>query len=62
MTVAVSIFAPLSYEYQFYGSETEDIDIFDDCQAYEEVNHEMQLVGATDRYWKLKNSYGIGWG
>ena len=22
----------------------------------------MQLVGSTDKYWKLKNSYGIEWG
>ena len=22
----------------------------------------MQLIGSTDRYWKLKNSFGLDWG
>ena len=26
------------------------------------VNHGVLLVGATDEYWKIKNSWGAGWG
>lgn len=26
------------------------------------VNHGVLLVGATDDYWKIKNSWGTGWG
>lgn len=32
------------------------------CGPYKTVNHEAQLVGATDKYWKIKNSYGPDWG
>jgi C1A family cysteine protease len=26
------------------------------------VNHGVLLVGATDAFWKIKNSWGAGWG
>ena len=48
--------------FQFYGRATENIEIFDLCGPYNDVNHELQLVGSTDQYWKLKNSYGADWG
>jgi len=60
--IAVSIWVPQGYEFQFYGSETPDIDIFHLCGNYTAVNHELLLVGSTDRYWKLKNSFGVSWG
>lgn len=53
---------PKTTAYQFYGRTTPGIDLFDLCGPYDDVNHELQLVGSTDQYWKLKNSYGASWG
>jgi hypothetical protein len=61
-TIAVSVYIPDGIEFQFYGSKTPDIDLWNICNHHKAVNHEMQLVGSTDRYWKLKNSFGVDWG
>jgi len=34
--------------------------VFNNCAA--SINHAVLLVGATDAYWKIKNSWGTGWG
>jgi cathepsin L len=34
--------------------------VFDNCKA--SLNHDVFLVGATDQYWKIKNSWGTSWG
>ena len=34
--------------------------IFNNCT--EEVNHGVLLVGVTDSYWRIKNSWDVGWG
>ncbi len=36
--------------------------IFNSCPENEDVNHDIYLVGVTDTYWKLKNSWGVRWG
>jgi cathepsin L len=33
-----------------------------DIQSQNEINHAITLVGYTDDYWIIKNSYGSGWG
>ena len=37
-----------------------DLGVFSDCVA--NLNHGVVLVGATDQYWKIKNSWGKSWG
>jgi hypothetical protein len=32
------------------------------CGPFNSTNHEIQIIGSTDRYWKLKNTYGNNWG
>lgn len=34
--------------------------VFSNCGA--QLNHGVLLVGATDAFWKVKNSWGSGWG
>jgi cathepsin L len=34
--------------------------VFNNCGG--SINHAVLLVGATDAYWKIKNSWGTGWG
>lgn len=34
--------------------------VFSNCQS--SINHGVVLVGATDTYWIVKNSWGTGWG
>jgi C1A family cysteine protease len=34
--------------------------IFNNCGT--NLNHNILLVGFTDTYWKIKNSWGTGWG
>jgi len=34
--------------------------VFNNCKA--SLNHGVLLVGATDQYWKVKNSWGTSWG
>lgn len=34
--------------------------IFNNCKT--NLNHDVFLVGATDAYWKIKNSWGTTWG
>ena len=34
--------------------------IFSGCGT--SLNHDIMLVGYTDTYWKIKNSWGTGWG
>ena len=34
--------------------------ILDNCGAA--INHGVLVVGASDNYWKIKNSWGNGWG
>jgi hypothetical protein len=34
--------------------------IFENCGG--QVNHSVLVVGVTDTYWKVKNSWGTGWG
>jgi hypothetical protein len=36
--------------------------IFDGCGEDIQVNHDILLVGASVTFWKLKNSFGEGWG
>lgn len=50
MTVAVNI-----QNWQFYRAG-----VFSNCG--EEVQHDIFLVGVTDQYWRLKNSWGTSWG
>lgn len=50
MTVAVNIEGWKSYK----------SGIMDSCG--DQVSHDIFLVGATDAYWRLKNSWGTAWG
>jgi cathepsin L len=34
--------------------------IFSNCQAH--LNHDILLVGMTNDYYKIKNSWGASWG
>lgn len=34
--------------------------VFNDCDSF--LNHGVTLIGATDQYWKIKNSWGTSWG
>jgi len=34
--------------------------IFSNCGNH--INHFLLAIGATDTYWKLKNSWGMSWG
>lgn len=34
--------------------------VFNNCKA--SLNHDVLLVGATDEFWKIKNSWGATWG
>lgn len=34
--------------------------VFNNCKA--QLNHGVTLVGATDQFWKIKNSWGTSWG
>ena len=34
--------------------------IFSNCGTA--LNHAVQLVGVSSTYWKIKNSWGAGWG
>lgn len=34
--------------------------IFSNCST--EVNHGVLLVGVTDSYWRIKNSWDVTWG
>jgi cathepsin L len=34
--------------------------VFNNCKT--SLNHDVFLVGATDAYWKIKNSWGTSWG
>jgi C1A family cysteine protease len=34
--------------------------IFNNCKA--NLDHDVLLVGATDSYWKIKNSWSTSWG
>ena len=34
--------------------------VFNNCKT--SLNHDVFLVGATDQYWKIKNSWGTSWG
>jgi len=34
--------------------------VFSNCGN--SINHYVLLIGATDTYWKLKNSWGMSWG
>lgn len=61
-TIAASIWVPKTPAFQFYGSATPGIDVWNICGPFDDVNHELELVGSTDQYWKMKNSYGTSWG
>ena len=34
--------------------------VFNNCG--QTVSHDIYLIGATDAYWRLKNSWGVSWG
>lgn len=34
--------------------------VFTNCSTH--LNHDILLVGVSDGYWKIKNSWGTGWG
>lgn len=34
--------------------------IFNNCRAF--LDHDVLLVGASDTYWKIKNSWSTSWG
>lgn len=34
--------------------------VFNNCKA--NLNHDVLLVGATDTFWKIKNSWSTSWG
>lgn len=34
--------------------------VFNNCKT--SLNHDVFLVGATDQFWKIKNSWGTSWG
>lgn len=51
MTVAVN-----AKQWQTYKSG-----IYDSCTSTE-VNHDIYLVGVTNTFWRLKNSWGLRWG
>ena len=52
MTVAVN-----AKTWQSYRSG-----VYNGCEAIPDVNHDIYLVGVSNTYWRLKNSWGTTWG
>ena len=51
---------PISVSVDASAWSNYDFGIFSDCKSH--LNHGVLLVGMTDDYWLVKNSWGRNWG